>query len=267
MTVLADTHMHTAYSDAVGTIEENAAAAEALGLRTIACTDHFTYEEGTFKANRFCIDLDQHESYFADIRAARERHPRLNIVTGFECDYYPGCEDYIAAHCEDEVTFRLGSVHFIDGLTVESHDETDLFLGYGINETWRRFVETWCDACESSAGFDSMAHPDIFRRGGYATTCDLAPGYRQMAEAAHDNGRHIEINTSGFNHVTKDFYPTRMLLDEFERAEVPITVASDAHVKTRVGDKIAEAYEYAFKAGYRSFDVPVVGGGFETFSL
>lgn len=267
MAVLADTHMHTSYSDAVGTIEDNARAAEEAGLATIACTDHFTFEEGTFRAHRFCIDLDQHESYFADIRAARERHPGLAIVCGFEFDYYRGCEAYIAEHCEDDVTYRLGSVHFVDGITVESHDSTDFFLADGVDEAWRRYVRTWCDACSSSANFDSMAHPDVFRRGGYQTTCDLGPGYRQMAQAAHDNGRHVEINTSGWNHLTKDYYPTRALLEEFERAEVPLTVASDAHVSTRVGAMIEEAYAYAYSVGYRTFDVPLVGGGFETFDL
>jgi putative hydrolase len=37
---LADLHVHSTFSDGRGTIEENIAAAEALGLGTLGCVDH-----------------------------------------------------------------------------------------------------------------------------------------------------------------------------------------------------------------------------------
>ena len=40
MNPLADLHVHSTFSDGRGTIEENIAAAEALGLGTLGCVDH-----------------------------------------------------------------------------------------------------------------------------------------------------------------------------------------------------------------------------------
>lgn len=40
---LVDCHTHTIYSDGGSTLDENIAAAEARGLTTIACTDHFAH--------------------------------------------------------------------------------------------------------------------------------------------------------------------------------------------------------------------------------
>ena len=53
----------------------------------------------------------------------------------------------------------------------------------------------------------------------------------------------------------------------FHEAGVPITVGSDAHVVTRVGENIDQAYALAVAAGYRSIDVPTAAGGWRSVSI
>ena len=85
---LVDCHTHTIYSDGGSTLDENIAAAEARGLTTIACTDHF--------AHPAFMDCAVDESRIAElgsrIEQARLSHPNIDIVFGWEADWYEGCE-------------------------------------------------------------------------------------------------------------------------------------------------------------------------------
>ena len=44
-------------------------------------------------------------------------------------------------------------------------------------------------------------------------------------------------------------------------------MGSDAHVVTRVGENIDQAYALAAAAGYRSIDVPTAAGGWRSVSI
>lgn len=61
--------------------------------------------------------------------------------------------------------------------------------------------------------------------------------------------------------------PTLSCSPLFHAAGVPITVGSDAHVVTRVGENIGQAYALAAAAGYRSIDVPTAAGGWRSVSI
>jgi len=57
---LADLHVHSTFSDGRGTIEENIAAAEALGLGTLGCVDHVR------------VDTDWVPAYVEAVQRARD---------------------------------------------------------------------------------------------------------------------------------------------------------------------------------------------------
>ena len=60
MNALADLHVHSTFSDGRGTIEENIAAAEALGLGTLGCVDHVR------------VDTDWVPAYVEAVQRARD---------------------------------------------------------------------------------------------------------------------------------------------------------------------------------------------------
>ena len=60
MNPLADLHVHSTFSDGRGTIEENIAAAEALGLGTLGCVDHVR------------VDTDWVPAYVEAVQRARD---------------------------------------------------------------------------------------------------------------------------------------------------------------------------------------------------
>lgn len=297
---IVDCHTHTLFSDGEATFEENVRAAAAAGCHVLASTDHLTLPASMDPIGECMVAagrLAEHRARFEEARAlAAEIVPELELVYGFECDWYEGCEPLVERWSEGAV-FRLGSVHWLgdpgdvlagtfgeveagkvtpagqpgsDSGCLDNSDDLHIWRELGPDEVWRRYADTWCRACESPLAFSSMAHPDLamrFANEGFAPTIDLAPLWDQMATCAHDTGRHIEVSTAGLRKTVGDYYPTRGLLERFARAEVPITLGSDAHRACDICWGIRDAQHYAFECGYRSFDAPHANGSWETYEL
>ena len=294
MPEIVDCHTHTFFSDGEGTFEENVHAALAAGCTTLVSTDHLTLPHEMDPDCECSVpesDLGEHREAFLRVRdqlAAGEfgdAGKRLELVYGFEADWYEGCEENIARWRGDAV-FLLGSIHFIDGMAIDYDKEMEIWDEWGPDAVWRAYVERWCRACFcgrdggsaaarggfdlSRARFDSMAHPDLvklFSTSGYAPSIPLEPLWDQMAEAAQAAGVHVELSTAGLRKPIEDFYPAAGLLERFQRAGVPLTVGSDGHTPGTICWEIERAYAFARAAGYRSIDAPTADGGWRTIEL
>lgn len=293
---LVNCHTHTIFSDGASTFEENMEAALAAGITTVACTDHWgkpDFVDCSIKAEKL-------SEYFEHIASVRKLYPTLEIISGLEADWYHGCENdlrslralgplrdlgslpnlgslrdlgSLPADSKEENDFRptffLGSIHYLQEKPIDWDEHTEIWDELGANALWCLYVKEWCQAATSGL-FDSMAHPDLprmFSTEGYCPTIDLAPLYKEMAEAAHAGRVHVEINTAGLIKSFKDFYPNETLLTEFFKAGVPLTIGSDAHHASRMGDHILEAYRYARSIGYTQIDVPTTTGNWHQISL
>lgn len=258
---LVDCHTHSTHSDGASTVEENVARAEALGIAAICCTDHLTLPASIDPACEVSVPEADLPRLAADVRRAAEAHPKVEVVFGFECDYYPGCEPNVARWSRG-ASFLLGSVHMLDGSWIDDLSDLAYWDAHDTADVWKRYFEVWAEACASPCGFDSMAHPDLVSLlGRFPDEALMLRLYSQAAEAAGAAGVHVEVNTAGRLKPVGRIYPDDRLLELFCRAGVPLTVGSDAHVASRVGEGIADAYAKAFRAGYRSVDAPVPGGG------
>ena len=298
---IVDCHTHTSFSDGEPTFEQNVRAAAAAGCSVLVSTDHLTLPSSmdpTAEAQVPHARLAEHRAAFDQARdlARGFTGGSLELVYGFECDWYEGCEDNVRTWSEGCVV-RLGSVHWIGdpgdvraGAAGEARardvrpagqpgsgagwidDPGDLHVWeeLGADEVWRRYVSAWCSACASPLGFDSMAHPDLaarFANEGFAPTTDLSALWDEMAACAHDTGRRIEVSTAGLRKSVGSYYPSPGLLERFSRAGVPITVGSDSHRAADVCWGIRDAYRYAAAAGYRSVEVPRADGSWESVPL
>lgn len=269
---LVDCHTHTTFSDGGSTLEENMEAALKAGLSTIACTDHWgkpDFIDCSIKASEL-------SRYFSDIADIRSQYPTLEIISGLEADWYPGCADDLSSLRADfsgkndyRPTFFLGSIHYIQKLAIDWDEDTRIWDELGPNALWCFYVKEWCEAATSGL-FDSMAHPDLpklLSTAGYKPTINLTPLWKEMAQAAQEGKVRVEINTAGLIKDFKDYYPAKELLKEFFDASVPITVGSDAHHYRRIGANIQDAYAYAHSIGYTSIDVPTQYGTWRTISI
>lgn len=300
---LIDCHTHTCFSDGTSTFEENVRAAAARGCRVLVSTDHLTLPASMDPACEASVpeaNLVAHRAAFEEARElAAALAPSLELVYGFECDWYEGCEPLVE-HWAAGAMVRLGSVHWLGtaelgdripltsaeasrGTDAVAGDGTDHPAGWiddgsdmhlweelGADEVWRRYVVTWCRACESPLAFDVMAHSDLparFSREGWAPTIDLAPLWEEMAACAHDTGRRIELSTAALRKGVGDYYPSFGLLERFARAGVPLTFGSDAHRAQDICYGIEGAREQAYRSGFRTFDLPHIDGSWETCEL
>lgn len=266
---IVDTHTHTFYSDGVGTHADNIRAARNAGCRILCATDHLTMEPSLFPNDNSGVDEADLPKVATDIERARNEVSDVELVFGYECDWYEGCEPYVMRYSEG-ATFRLGSVHYIGDKAIDDPDDRSLYEELGADGVWKAYAEAWTKACESSLPFDSMAHPDLamrFSRDGWHVSRDLTDTFRAMAECAHDTHRRVEVSTAGIRKGIGTYYPNHELLMMFHDAEVPITVGSDAHRPQDICWNIRGAYAYAYSAGYRSFDCPRADGDWTTFRL
>lgn len=262
-----DCHTHTFYSDGRGSVSDNVAAAAALGLTTLCITDHLTLPYSMDPTCEVSIAERDLASYLSDIAEARKTHPEIDVICGFECDYYPGCEKNIRRWAAG-ADYLLGSVHMLDGSWIDDLSDLSYWDAHTTQAVWERYFDVWAQACSSSVGFDSMAHPDLVSLlGRFPEKAVLERFYDSAAQAAADCKVRIEVNTAGTIKPVGRLYPDATLLERFYRAGVPVTVGSDAHTPDRVGDRLSQAYALLRAAGYTFVDVPCAGGGWRKVSL
>lgn len=272
---IVDTHTHTSFSDGVGTFEDNAAAAVAAGCAVLVSTDHLTLPTAMDPEGIAQVVESELPACRSEWEAARDAHPEIEMVFGFEADWYPGCERGVRRWADSVgAQILLGSVHWLgdpeNGAWIDDIDDLRVWRELGPDEVWRRYAATWCRACESTLAFDTMSHPDLamrFVNAGFAPTIDLVPIWDEMVACARDMGRRVELSTAGLRKGVGDYYPARRLLERFCRAGVPITVGSDAHAPSDVCDGIRGAYAHAWDVGYRAVEVPRASGDWESMPL
>ena len=96
---LVDCHTHTSFSDGHASFEDNVRAAAAAGCRAMVSTDHLTLPASMDSNCEVQVvegDLPAHRLAFEDARKlAAQIAPELELIYGFECDWYEGCEPLV----------------------------------------------------------------------------------------------------------------------------------------------------------------------------
>lgn len=104
--IRGDLHMHTTATDGRDDMEAMAAAAQRLGYRYIAITDHS-------KALAMANGLDEHRAleHAARVRALNGRFEGLTLLAGIECDILPDGRLDLANDCLTQLDLVIASVH------------------------------------------------------------------------------------------------------------------------------------------------------------
>ena len=195
--IRGDLHMHTRESDGRGTLEEMAAAAQALGYRYIAITDHS-------KALAMANGLDEKRAveFARQVRAFNREDRGIRVYSGLECDILRNGRMDLSEDALAELDFVIGSVHSY--MNLEPAEMTSRLL----------------HALESPS-LRVLGHPTgrvLLHREAYAYDFD------SVAQAAARRGVWMEINAS----------PERLdlhavLLKRAKSLGVKFTISTDAH--------------------------------------
>ena len=235
-----DYHMHTVVSfDGKERGTDMVKAALAAGLKEICFTDHLDYDP-LGKMGILAFDTAVYNAEYDHLEV-----PGLKIRRGMEFGMTVDNREQFKKDLQRrKFDFVLGSIHFVDDLDVYFeeywHDKT-------VFEAERRFLEATLDCVRLHDDFDVLAHLTYIGKTT-AHHCPRTVPYGEHRELIDeilkivaDKGKGLEINTSGVDRCG-GFLPT---VDYFRRfkelgGEI-VTIGSDAHTASRVG-------QYAFDA-------------------
>jgi histidinol-phosphatase (PHP family) len=248
--LIVDYHMHLRDSDeriahSVDSIDPFVETAAARGIDEIGFTEHVYYFRQTlplwdqpYQTERCVYDLD---AYVDAVLEAKRRG--LPVKLGLEVDYVGERQDELTAILEPYPwDYLLGSVHWIDGLSVDSESDRGAWAEWAVDEVWRRYFQA-LRKLATSGHVDVLAHPDLVKIFGCRP---------DRIEYPQLEGVVLEISTNGRYKPVGELYPDLALL---ESARLPITLASDAHVPESVGRDFELALELARAAGYDTVTV------------
>ncbi len=235
-----DFHMHSRVSfDGHDTGEALARTALERGLKEICFTDHLDYDPlGNMGVLAFDTDAYNAEYDQLDI-------PGLKIRRGMEF----GMDTHNTALFKQDLKrrpfdFVLGSIHFVEDLDVYY---PEFWAGKSVHQAERRCLEATLECIPLHGEFDVLAHLT------YIGKTNAHPAPRTVPYAEHKDlideilrqlalrGKGLELNTSGVDRCG-GFLPTADYFRRFkELGGQIVTVGSDAHTCSRVGQYTLEA--------------------------
>ena len=237
-----DYHMHTIVSfDGHDRGLQMAQAAKARGLKEICFTDHLDYDPLgkmgvlAFDTAAYNAEYDQLEVDGLKIRRGMEFGMTVDNRAQFKEDLKRRNFDFV-----------LGSTHFVDGLDVYFadywHDKT-------VFQAERRYLEATLDCVRLHDDFDVLAHLTYIGKTSshHAPRCVPYEEHRELIDeilkTVAAKGKGLEMNTSGVDRCG-GFLPTADYFRRFKElgGEI-ITIGSDAHTASRVGQYSFDACE------------------------
>ncbi len=250
-TLPADYHTHTPLCrHAEGAAEEYVDAAIRSGVTEYGISDHAPQSPEPFDDWRMLeSELDD---YFQWIECARSHAgENLTIRAGLECDWLPGCHEWIQ-HLETQYDwdYLIGSIHYLGNKWDFDHPK---WLGrwaeIDVADVWTQYWEEYTNM--ASAGiFDFLGHPDLIKKFAYTPSGDLRRFYDPVIEAIKDSDCAIELNTAGFHKPCNEQYPSSEFLTLAAEAKIPITLSSDAHAPSEVARDFKKGLELLKNAGF-----------------
>jgi histidinol-phosphatase (PHP family) len=233
-------------------LERHVEQARRAGVDEIGITDHgyhFRQLEPVFDLpwmqERWGDDLDE---YVATIEEGKRRG--LPVKLGLEVDFLPHSVGEVAALLEPYPwDYLLGSVHFVDGRSV------DMDAAFADEAGWREYFAALADAA-SSGLFDVLSHPDLVKFFGRRPEQSVVDELHDAAAAAIARADVcVEVSAAGLHKPVGEIYPDASLLRRCRELDVPITLASDAHEPEHVGRDVDRAAADARAAGYDTVTV------------
>ncbi len=223
MNPLSDMHVHSTFSDGKGTIEENIAAAEALGLAALGCVDHVR------------VSTDWVPEYVAAVARLRsETHVELRcgieaklLDTTGALDLPGGIEGVDAIYAADhQVPLEEGPTHPRE--VKERIESGDLSAAEVIDA----ILTSTARAIDRPERIVIAHFLSILPKIGLTEADVPLAGLERLADETRRTGQEIEISE-------RWKCPSAATLRPFVARGVPILLSTDSHLSERIG-----RYEY-----------------------
>lgn len=235
-----DSHMHTPLcGHAVGEPIEYAKMAAERGIDLITITCHIPMRWEAFGQEGIRMRREQLDDYVALVKNTAEQAKPLGVevLCGIEAEVYPDeaelepMDEILASYDFD---FVLGSLHaqchsYIEWLAKNKVKKDAMKI-----DSYFRHLK---DGVQSGR-YDSMSHPDVIRTYGVVKHFEPAKHedvIREFLQAVVDEDMCMEVNTSGLTKGDYEVHPDPLILDWASEMGVKLTIGSDSHRPSSVG--------------------------------
>lgn len=247
-------HIHTKRcGHAYGEIEEYVAEAKKVGLKEIGFSDHIPMYFLPVEERDKTIAMAEEElpTYVEEVLSLRRNNPELKIKLGIEADFEPGSEEQLRQIlCKFPLDYVFGSIHFLDGWGYDNPAYIEEYNQRKIDDIYETYFKKLKDAA-SSGLFDILAHPDLIKKMGFKPEKSMLPLYEQTVKVISEKAVCIEVNTAGLRAPVKELYPNKEFLELCFHYGVPVTIGTDAHHPSQVGEGLQEGFQLIKEVGYK----------------
>jgi histidinol-phosphatase (PHP family) len=242
-------HVHSLYSDGKTEIEELVRSANALNLDELGISDHYVVLPG----NQPCpwsMRLDKLAEYLTSIdSAAGIAKQGLRVLKGIEADFIPETfETLKELTLPHKLDYIIGSIHYVDGFPVDEsaenwnnlnqNDRNDIIRCY-----WSRL------ASMATTGFFSFA-AHLYKKFGHKPTVDISSDISNTLDAIAASGMGVEVSTAGLRKDAAEIYPSKEILHECHKRNIPAVITADAHTPDDLIRDYAIAEHLITSVGY-----------------
>ena len=229
-----DFHIHTKVSH--DSVEEPMAVvrrAEELGLSEICFTDHYDATPNPGE-NDYILDINDYISTYSAVSSERVKI-RRGVEFGL-VDHNVGEMKRVEKLIDPD--FVIGSVHFADHLEIYTED---FWKGRSTHESFEAFLKQELKCVAMHDDFDVLGHINYACKSPFnprkipLAYKDFPEYFDKIMKILIEKGKGMEVNTSGIDRVGI-FLPDYECLKRFrDLGGRIVTVGSDAHDVSRVG--------------------------------
>ena len=249
---LTDYHFHTHNSfDGTASLNEMAQAAANKGINEICVTDHYECNRPSFLKKNTPVSV-MRKDYLS---AVASNKTGVKIRFGIEIGQ-PAGNTYQAqmALMEGGFDFVMASVHCVNnGSTCMS------LVNYNDPEEAKKAISDYYDETDKIiewGKFDVLAHFNLFlryvaRQGADINMEDYRGRIEKIFTSLAKSGKGLEVNTKSILQPLGEPIPSLDMLKLYRKCggEI-ITIGSDAHEMTEMGNGVLEVREMVKQAGF-----------------
>lgn len=213
--------------------------AERIGLKEICFTDHYDFNDEK-NGHHDIFTIEEYLEKYGTLKSEKLKL-RLGVEFGLTTWNQKELDDWTGKYDFD---FVLGSVHYAGGFDPYY---PQYWNGISFEEAVDKYLKQVLACVKSHDNYDVLGHLTYVCKSEHNPTHKNIP-YEIIKDITDEilkivvsKGKGIEINTSGVDRIG-DFLPSLEYVKRFrELGGEIITIGSDAHDRTRVGQYANEA--------------------------
>ena len=243
--MIVDLHNHTPLCNhAEGSMDDYIDVAINKGTKVFGFSDHAPMDFDP----KYRMNFSDMKQYEADILHVKKKYEnKIDILLGYEVDYLKDHMDERVLNAK--VDYLIGSVHFIDEWGFDNPEFIGRYEHEDINEIWQKYFNT-IEEMANTKLFDIVGHLDLIKVFKFMPTKKITDIAKNALLAIKNADMVLEINTAGYRKPIGEAYPSKELLLEAYKLNIPITFSSDAHKPEQVGMFDTKVVKLAKEVGY-----------------